>query len=164
MPFDPRQFLASAPAALAASGLFTCAVGIFFWKVWNADAASLIYNVPIAMPFAAFFFDRIFPRLTPRAAASGIDALVIGLALLRVFAPPLPFVSGHTLFATYACHSARRWPLRITALAVLAQVIYIKLFVAGGWVSMMGGLLVGAVAALVRQRLSVPAAAPPLRS
>ena len=150
MALDVRRLLSSAPATLIGSVVFAAALGWFFWRVWRFSASDLAYNVPIAVPFAAFFFDRLLPRPTRGAGASLIDVAVLGLALLRVFAPPLPFVSGHTLFAAYAGVSARRWPLRVTALAVLAHVVYIKLFVSGGWLSMVGGLLAGAAAALMR--------------
>ncbi|HEY0706178.1 MAG TPA: hypothetical protein VGG33_05240 [Polyangia bacterium] len=145
------RVLASPSVTLGASAGAAVAVAWFFTQVWHASSQSVVYNVPIAIPFAAIFFDRLFPApARPRTLA--LDAAVIGLALLRVFAPPLPFVSGHALFVGYAALSARRWPLRFTALAVLGQVIYFKLFVMGGWLSLVAGLLAAAVAAHLHQR------------
>ena len=63
---------------------------------------------------------------------------------------PLPFVSGHTLFATYAVLTARRWPLRALALLVLAEVAYVKVFASGDWRSMLAGLAVAGIAAAAR--------------
>ena len=143
--------LSSSAAALTTAALAVTGVGLFFWKAWGASAESLIYNVPIAAPFVVFFLDRLFPDRAPRSTLV-IDALVVGLALLRVVIPPLPFASGHTLFASYAALAARRWPLRLLAAAVLAQVIYMKLFVTGGAGSMLAGLAAGAGFAALQRR------------
>jgi len=62
------------------------------------------------------------------------------LALLRVFVPPWPFISGHALFSVYAALTARGWALRAVALIVLTQVVYGKLFMSGGWQSLLGGV------------------------
>ena len=80
------------------------------------------------------------------------EALVVCLALMRAIVPPLPFVSGHTLLATYAALSARRWPLRVIAFVVLAEVMYTKMFVTGGVGSMLGGLAVAGGIAAFRRR------------
>lgn len=151
-----RSVLSTAPAALLASLLFAGAVG-WVLRMRGHSFASLEHYVPIAVPFAAFFFDRLLPRPV-RGARSAIDATVLGLALLRVLAPPLPFVSGHALFATYASLTAHRWPLRATALAVFVHVAYIKLFAGGGWLSFVGGVLAAGVAAWLRRR--APGGAP----
>jgi hypothetical protein len=141
--------LAAAPATLLASALFTAGVAIFFRTVWHSPD-SLVYNVPVAAPFAAFLFDRLLPRPSRRWAPALFDLGVLGLALLRVFAPPMPFVSGHTLFTAYAALTARRWPLRMLAAGVLLHVTYVKLFVTGGWISLVAGLGVAGLAALLR--------------
>ena len=60
-------------------------------------------------------------------------------------------MSGHTLLATYAALTARRWPLRVIALVVLAEVMYTKMFVTGGVGSMLGGLAAGGIAACRRR-------------
>jgi len=131
---------------------FAGAVATFFRWQWHSPASSLAYNVPIAVPFALFFLERLRrPRLARELL---VDVVVVLLALLRVFAPPLPFVSGHALFTAYCALSARRWPLRVTAFAVLVHVVYIKLFVAGGGVSMLGGIALGLAAAALRRKLA----------
>jgi hypothetical protein len=133
--------------------LFTAAVFGFFTSVWDSPNSFLWYNVPIAAPFVAFFLDRLFPEPARPPAAFWIDAIVIGLALLRVVAPPFPFVSGHVLFTAYAAMTARRWPLRTLAVVVLVHLVWIKLFVTGGVGSMAGGFVVSALAAAGRGRV-----------
>jgi hypothetical protein len=141
---------------LLAGLAFAAAVAIFFVWQWHSPASSLAYNVPIAVPFAIFFLERL-RRPRPGPAELLIDLIVVALALLRVFAPPLPFVSGHSLFSAHCALSARRWPLRGTAFAVLVHVVYIKLFVTGGGLSLFGGIAVALIAAALRQRLRASA-------
>jgi hypothetical protein len=113
----------------------------------------LIYNVPIAVPFAAFFLERYRDRAIRPRAGFAIDALVLVLALARVFIPPFPYASGHTLFTAYAAATADRWPLRASAALVLIEVAVIKLFFTGGWVSFVAGLVLAAILGLVHRRI-----------
>jgi hypothetical protein len=153
----------SGAGTLLAALLFTVLVGSYFRLAWHSPPASLAYNVPIAAPFAALFLDRLLPARAPTRRLL-LDLAVVGLALLRVFAPPLPWASGHALFTAYAAGSARRWPLRAFALAVLLEVVYMKLFVTGGVWSLLTGLLVGGAAALAGRTISAaPRADPPPR-
>jgi hypothetical protein len=133
--------------ALLFAGLVATSLRI----AWNPPARSYLEYVPIGAVFAAFLWDRLLPRRPKNARLAAWDGLVVALALMRVFIPPLPFVSGHTLFATYAALTARRWPLRAIALVVLAEVMYMKVFVSGGWGSMVGGLAVACIAAAARR-------------
>jgi hypothetical protein len=142
--FELRRRLASAPVVLLVSIGFAACVATYFAFVWRSPAVSLLYNAPIAAPFGAIFFDRLLPRPAARRLLL-LDVAIIGLALLRVVAPPLPFASGHTLFTGYAAITARRWPLRLLAALVLLEVVYMKLFVTGGAVSMIVGLGLAAV-------------------
>jgi hypothetical protein len=148
-----RVALASAPVTLALSALTAALVTVFFRAAWHPSWDFYFYNVPIAVPFAAFFLDRLLPNREPRAVGLALDAAVLALALSRVFIPPFPFVSGHTLFCAYAAATARRWPLRATAALVLLQVIYAKTVMGGGWRSMSGALAVAAAAIVVRRRV-----------
>jgi hypothetical protein len=149
-----RALLASAPGTLVVSLLATAALTIWFRWAWNPRFDFYFYNVPIAVPFVAFFLDRLAPSREPRWAPLAVDAAVLALALARVFIPPFPFVSGHTLFTAYAAGTARRWPLRLTATAVLLQVIYAKTILGGGWQSMIGGLFVAAAFVVGRRRVA----------
>jgi len=131
------------------AGLVTLALRL----AWNPSGRSYLEYVPIGAVLAAFLCDRLLPRRAGGARGAAWDAGVLALALMRVFIPPLPFVSGHTLFATYAALTARRWPLRALALLVLAEVTYVKIFASGDWRSLLGGLAVAGIAAAARGRL-----------
>jgi hypothetical protein len=124
---------------------------------WHASDDWVFYNVPIAVPFVAFFYDRLLPRPESRRLIA-LDAAVMALALARVAVPPFPFVSGHALFAAFATGTARWWPLRATAACVLAQVIYAKTALGGGWRSMVAGLAVAAAFVALRTRWTKDAA------
>jgi hypothetical protein len=113
----------------------------------------LVYNVPIAVPFALFSLERGRERATRPRAAFALDALVLALALARVFVPPFPYASGHALFAAYAAATAARWPLRATASLVLIEVAVVKLFFSGGWVSLVAGLALAALFAVAHRRI-----------
>jgi hypothetical protein len=149
-----RALLASAPGTLVVSLLATTILTVWFRRAWNPPFDFYFYNVPIAVPFVAFFLDRLVPSREPRWAPLAIDAEVLALALARVFIPPFPFVSGHTLFTAYTTGTARRWPLRLTAAAVLLQVIYAKTILGGGWQSMVGGLVAAGAFVAVRGRIT----------
>jgi hypothetical protein len=144
----------SAPLTLLVALGCTAGVAVGFWRFWHPRALFYAYNVPIAAPFAAFLLERGLARPRRSRAALALDAVVVLLALLRVFAPPLPYASGHTLFTAYAAATARRWPLRALAGAVLLQVMAMKLFVAPGVVSMIAGLVLAAIASVAATRLA----------
>jgi hypothetical protein len=132
------------PTALAA---LSFAAGTAAWLrfAWHPPAGTYLQFVPIAAVFAAFVWDRLFPRPPADVRALFCDGAVIVLALMRVLIPPFPFVSGHALLTAYAALAARRRPLRAIAYAVLAQVVYDKVFASGGWMSMVGGFAVAAI-------------------
>lgn len=115
-----------------------------------------LYVVPILVPFVAFLFDRAERFSRTNIACSIIDALVVGLATWRAVGH-VPFVSGHALFLIYASLGAGSRTVRITALMVLAEVLYLKLFVWHDWVTPLGGILLGSVAALVWRQLATSA-------
>ncbi|HEY9087727.1 MAG TPA: hypothetical protein VIO36_06125 [Anaerolineaceae bacterium] len=110
----------------------------------------LSYTLPIAVPFTGFLFDRALAylgrperRIGPRM---GLDAGLVLLALWRAVYP-VPLVSGHALFLTYALLSTRSLWVQIPTVVVLAEVAYFKIFL---WhdPTIFGGALVGGAAAL----------------
>jgi hypothetical protein len=111
----------------------------------------LSYIVPIGFPFVGFVFDRMDrffsePRGGWKQTSVYItDLAVVILATARAFTP-IPFISGHALFLTYALLTVKsRW-VRIPAAVVLLQVIYFKVFM---WSDMtvVGGIGLGLAAA-----------------
>lgn len=102
----------------------------------------VFYFAPIGVPFIAFLFDRAEHW---REVNRFMDIPIVALALLRS-AYPIPLISGHSLFLTYALLTGRSWVARLTALLILAQVITLKTFV---WhdSTLLGGIVLGGVAA-----------------
>ena len=135
---------------LTAVLVFSTLVALSLWSIWNPGPRSYLEYVPIGGVLAAFVWDRVFPAHSRNTRHIACDVAVLVLALMRVFVPPLPYISGHTLFATYAALTATRWPATAVALLVLAQVVYVKLFVSPGWWSMLGGLAAALALATVR--------------
>jgi hypothetical protein len=150
-----RESLTTGAAALAMACLAAVAVALAFRLAWRPKLAFYTYNVPIAVPFAAFFLERLSPAQRTRGRLLAVDAVVVALALARVFAPPLPFASGHVLFCAYAAATAWAWPLRLTATLALVHILYVKLAVWGDLKTPLIALALAAVAATVRRRLSV---------
>ena len=64
----------------------------------------------------------------------------------------VPYVSGHALFLTYCALTSRSRVARLTAAAVMLQVIYLKYVVWHDWVSSTGGIVLGVAAAFIRRR------------
>ena len=57
-----------------------------------------------------------------------IDLVVIALSLIRALVP-LPLVSGHALFLSYALLTVPSVVVRTSAALVLLEVIYLKIFI-----------------------------------
>lgn len=142
--------MAEASQTFTAALLFSVLVAFCLRVAWNPGPGSYLEYVPIGGVFAAFIWDRVFPARSENAWLVVCDVIVVALALMRVFVPPLPLISGHALFSAYAALTARQWPLRAISLIVLAQVMYGKLFVSGGWLSMLGGLAVAILLAALQ--------------
>ena len=136
----------------AVASLFAALVALTLRVAWDPPGRTYLEYVPIGAVFAALVWDRLIPSWPGHVRATLCDVLAVGLALMRVFIPPLPFVSGHTLLAAYAVLTSRHWPLRTIAVGVLVQVVYTKVFGSTGWKSMLGGLLLAAILAAVRHR------------
>jgi len=146
--------LAGTLPTLTAVLVFAASVAGLLRLAWNPGPRAYLEYVPIAGVFAALVWDRVFPSYSTNTRHTICDVAALALALMRVFVPPLPFVSGHTLFATYVALTATRWSVRAVALLVLVQVVYVKLFVSpGGW-SMLGGF--AAALALAAARAAGP--------
>ena len=119
---------------------FAALVALSLRIAWHPPIATYVQYVPIAAVFAALVCDRVVAAQPLRARAAFCDVAVVVLALMRVFVPPLPFVSGHMLLATYGAVTANSAALRVFAIIALAEVIYTKVFAGGGIPSMLGGL------------------------
>lgn len=146
-----RQFIFYPATVLAvsiiAAAIFALIVTLFFegdlrWFL-------LYYFTPIGIPFVAFLFDRGEQYELASLASWAVDLAVLVPALMRAFVR-LPLISGHALFLTYCLLTSRSKVARITAVLVLLQVVYLKLFVTHDK-ALFGGIIAGCLAALYYQ-------------
>ena len=107
------------------------------------------YVVPLMVPMIAFMFERVEHAREANFFQHGVDFLVFGLAVGRVVGE-VPFISGHTLLLSYALLGSKSRFVRISAILVLAQTLYLKYFVWRDFVSSNVGIGLGCtLAALV---------------
>lgn len=127
------------------------ALMIITWHVGEERLIFLLYNVPIAVPLVAFGFDRAKSWDEERKRFWLIDLPVLVLALARNFLP-IPLISGHALFLSYALLTTRSRIARIAAMLVLLEVSYMKIFL---WhdVTLIGGVVLGLSAAFIHRWL-----------
>jgi hypothetical protein len=114
------------------------------YVTFTGDLRDLLvyYFAPIAVPFVAYLFDR---AQRWREVHWWIDVPVVVVSFLRALLP-IPFISGHALFLTYALLTTQTRVARWTAIIVLIQVAAIKIFV---WrdPTLLGGITLGILAA-----------------
>ena len=126
------------------------------WVTWRFGGQNLgnqyLYVVPIIVPFVCFLLDRAERIHQTRIGLVVVDCLVVGTSMMRVIGN-VPFVSGHTLFLTYAILSPVSWVTRVTASLVMIEVIYLKYFVWHDPITSSGGIVLGTVAALMAHQL-----------
>ena len=144
--FHPVTVLIVSTAAAAVFALVVTLLfdGEFRWFL-------LYYFTPIGIPFVAFLFDRAEQNSLDSKIASGVDLVVLIFALIRAFVR-IPLVSGHALFLVYCLLTSRSIVARITAILVLVQVIYLKIFVTHD-TALFGGVIAGCLAALLYRRV-----------
>lgn len=109
------------------------------------------YYLPIGVPFVAYLLDRAKRYREFYWWNWTLEIPLIVVAFLRS-QMPVPLVSGHALFLSYALLSTRSNVARLTAFLVLLEVIVLKIW---AWTdpSLIGGILVGMTVALIQNRL-----------
>ncbi|HEY6804752.1 MAG TPA: hypothetical protein VI306_14355 [Pyrinomonadaceae bacterium] len=122
-------------------------------------SGSFMYVVPIVVPFVAFLFDRYERLRQLNRIHYLIDVAVVLTAMWRVIGN-VPYVSGHTLFLTYALISSKSNVVRVFSVLVLIQAMYLKYFVWHDWVTSTVGIVLGSTAALVVLKLGPQASSP----
>ena len=126
------------------------------WITWRFGAHGsthqYLYVVPIVVPFVSFLLDRAEQIHRLRIAGVAIDFLVVGTSMMRVLAH-VPFVSGHTLFLTYAIVGPASRVTQITASLVMVEVIYLKYFVWHDPITSTVGIVLGIAAGLIARCL-----------
>jgi hypothetical protein len=133
----------------------TAASVYFLYATWRFSDDKIFnqyyYVVPIVVPFTIFLLDRAERIHRRKLAQMLIDSAVVIMAMWRVIGD-VPYVSGHTLFLTYCILTVSSLGGRITAIIVLIEVIYLKLFVWNDWITSLVGIVLGIIAALIEKR------------
>jgi hypothetical protein len=106
------------------------------------------YFVPLMVPMIAFMFERVEHVREANFFQHGLDFLVFGLAVGRVVGD-VPFISGHTLLLSYALVCSRSRIVRISAILVLVQTLYLKYFLWHDFVTPTVGIILGSALALL---------------
>jgi len=125
------------------------------WVNWRFGGRNLqnqyFYVVPIIVPFVSFLLDR--SERIKRESTSGlaIDFLVVGTSMMRVIGN-VPYISGHTLFLSYAIVGPGSRVTRITASLVMLEVIYLKYLVWHDPITSSAGIVLGTIAATLARR------------
>lgn len=134
--------------ALSAAAIFA----VVSYVTFTGDLRDLLvyYFAPIGVPFIAYLFDRAQHW---REFQWWIDVPAVILSFMRALLP-IPFISGHALFLTYALLTTQTRVARWTAVVVLIQVAAIKIVV---WhdATLLGGILLGILAAWVNRALHI---------
>ena len=112
-------------------------------------AATFQYVVPLTVPLIAFMFERVEHVREANFFQHGVDFLVFGLAVGRVVGD-VPYVSGHTLILSYILLQSKSRLVRISAIVVLVQTLFLKYFMWHDFVTSNVGIALGSIlAALV---------------
>ena len=119
------------------------------WRLPGRDLRThFIYVLPIIVPCVAFLFDRGAQLRTAGWPEWAIDLVVITTSILRALGA-IPLISGHALFLTYAIARPGSRLTKVTALMVMVQVLYMKIFVWHDSVTPFTGIAAGLTAALM---------------
>jgi len=100
------------------------------------------------VPVIAFMFERVEHAREANFFQHGVDFLVFSLAVGRVVGT-VPFISGHTLLLSYGLLCTKSKIVRISAIPVLVQTLYLKYFVWHDFVTPTGGIVLGCALALL---------------
>ena len=112
------------------------------------------YVIPIIFPFVGFYLSRFAQFSRIRLVSKMIDFAVVLTAMWRVIGD-VPFVSGHSLFLTYALLTDETRFVKITAAIVLIEVFILKIFVWNDWLTFLNGVVLGTIAGLISQRYKI---------
>jgi hypothetical protein len=107
------------------------------------------------VPMIAFMLERVEHTREANFFQHGVDFLVFGLAVGRVVGN-VPFISGHTLLLSYALLCSKSRIVRVSALLVLVQTLYLKYFVWHDFVTSNVGIVLGCALAFLVSLLPKP--------
>lgn len=150
--FQPALVLLCALTGAALVGLYLCRSE--YVRATALDPAGTFqYVVPLMVPFFAFMLERVQYVRQANFFQHGVDLLVVALAAGRVVGN-VPLISGHTLLLSYMLVSSRSKTVRVAAIVVLAQALYLKYYVWGDFVTSNVGLVLGCTLALIVRYVS----------
>ena len=134
------------------------------WRFAGGDLRlHFIYVLPIIVPFVAFLFDRGAQLRTAGWPEWVIDFIVVVASILRALGV-IPLISGHALFLTYAIARPGSRLTKVTALIVMLQVLYLKIFVWHDQVTPFTGIAAGLTAAMLVRGLGARMNTRPLQA
>jgi hypothetical protein len=145
--FRPRIVLLCSFAGAALIGLWLLRYASVRATVFD-PTGTFQYFVPLIVPMIAFMFERVEHVREANFFQHGVDFLVFGLAVGRVVGD-VPFISGHTLLLSYALLCSKSRIVRISAILVLGQTLYLKYFVWHDFVTPNAGIVLGCALALL---------------
>jgi hypothetical protein len=144
--FHPLFVLSSAALLMLAY------ISFMRWRHPGGDLSNnFMYVLPIIVPFVAFVFDRAEQFSGAGLLELILDCAVVFTSIMRALGD-VPFVSGHALFLSYAIARPGRRLTKITAVVVMIQVIYLKLFVWHDLITPVTGTALGLLAAVIVRR------------
>jgi len=152
--FRPRIVLLLSFAGAALTGVWLLRYSSVRATVLD-PSGTFQYFVPLMVPMIAFMLERVEHAREANFFQHGFDFLVFSLAVGRVVGD-VPYISGHTLLLSYVLVCSRSKIVRISALIVLAQTLYLKYFVWHDFVTSNIGLVVGCALALLVSLLPKP--------
>ena len=149
---------------ICAAGAMAMYAATMKWRFAGGDLRGhFMYVLPIIVPFVAFLFDRATQLRTAGWPEWVIDFTVIAASILRALGV-IPLISGHALFLTYAIARPGSRLTKITALMVMLQVLYLKIFVWDDQVTPFTGIAAGLTAALIVRGLGARMNTRPLQA
>ena len=145
--FQPRRVLLFSVAGAALVGLYLLRSPSVRATVFD-PSGTFQYFVPLMVPLIAFMFERVEHVREASFFQHGVDFLVFALAVGRVVGN-VPYISGHTLLLSYSLVLSKSKLVRISAILVLAQTLFLKYFVWRDFVTSNVGIAVGCTLALL---------------
>ena len=151
--FQPRLVLLCSLIGAALVGLYLLSSDYVRATVLK-PGGTFQYFVPLMVPCFAFMLERVEHVRKANFFQHGVDFLVFGLAVGRVVGDEVRYISGHTLLLSYMLVSSRSKIVRVTAILVLAQTLFLKYYLWHDFVTSNVGLVLGCVLALIVKSVS----------
>ena len=151
--FQPRFVLLCSLAGAALVGLYLLRSEYVRATVLN-PGGTFQYFVPLMVPCFAFMMERVQHVRKATFFQHGVDFLVFGLAVGRVTGGDVRYVSGHTLLLSYMLVSSKSRIVRVAAILVLGQTLFLKYYIWGDFVTSNVGLVLGCALALIVRAVS----------